>query len=108
MLALPPAPDDPLETSPELDVVALELPPAAAFRLAEGSGHEPRTGEAPPPAPPPLPDDAIRLDGRTFDEIQREIFTWALRRHNGSRRGAARALHVARSTFCEKVKRYGL
>jgi DNA-binding NtrC family response regulator len=50
----------------------------------------------------------IRIGGRSFDEIEREIFGWALRRHDGSRRRAARALHVARSTFCEKVKRWGL
>jgi transcriptional regulator with GAF, ATPase, and Fis domain len=90
-----------------IDAGALELPPASAFRLAESGGNEPPEREA-PPAMPPLPDDAIRLDGRTFDEIQREIFGWALRRHDGSRRRAARALRVARSTFCEKVKRYGL
>ena len=46
--------------------------------------------------------------GSTFDEIEREVFGWALRRNDGSRRRAARALGVARSTFCDKVKRYGL
>jgi DNA-binding NtrC family response regulator len=62
----------------------------------------------PQPTEAPLPDDAIRIGGKTFDEIEREIFGWALRRNDGSRRRAARALGVARSTFCDRVKRYGL
>jgi transcriptional regulator with GAF, ATPase, and Fis domain len=83
---------------------ALELPAPGPFRLAEGP-----TAEATPAAPPlPIHDDAIRLDGRTFDEIEREVFSWALRRNAGSRRRAARALAVARSTFCDKVRRYSL
>jgi transcriptional regulator with GAF, ATPase, and Fis domain len=89
-----------------IDVDALELPPAAAaFRFAEGG-----EGDAPVPAsaPVPLPDDAIRIAGRSFDEIEREVFQWALRQSAGSRRRAARALQIARSTFCDKVKRYGL
>ncbi len=84
---------------------ALELPVAAPFRLADAPLAA--TG-APAVAAPPVPDDAIRLDGRTFDEIEREVFSWALRRNAGSRRRAARALAVARSTFCDKVRRYSL
>jgi two-component system nitrogen regulation response regulator GlnG len=77
----------------------LELPPpAGSFRLADG---------APVPAAA-LPDDAIRISGRTFGEIEREIYAWALRRHHGSRRRAARALAIARSTCCDKVRRYSL
>jgi transcriptional regulator with GAF, ATPase, and Fis domain len=93
-----------------IDADALELSPPSAFRLAEASERAPEAGDAAPTErlPPPLPDDAIRIGGRTFDDIEREIFVWALRRHDGSRRRAARALHVARSTFCDKVKRYGL
>jgi transcriptional regulator with GAF, ATPase, and Fis domain len=93
-----------------IDAEALELAPASAFRLAEASERTPDTGDAAPTEslPPTLPDDAIRIGGRTFDDIEREIFVWALRRHEGSRRRAARSLHVARSTFCDKVKRYGL
>ena len=92
-----------------IDVDALELPPPPAFRLAEGT-RSPAAGwaRALPAGSRPLPDDAIRIGGRTFDEIEREVFAWALRRNDGSRRRAARALGVARSTFCEKVKRYGL
>ncbi len=76
----------------------LELPAPAPFRLADGAAANPAA----------VPDDAIRIGGRTFDEIEREVFSWALRRHAGSRRRAARALAVARSTFCDKVRRYSL
>jgi DNA-binding NtrC family response regulator len=84
---------------------ALELPVATPFRLAEAVEAP---VEAPAIASPGVPEDAIRLDGRTFDEIEREVFSWALRRNAGSRRRAARALAVARSTFCDKVRRYSL
>jgi transcriptional regulator with GAF, ATPase, and Fis domain len=92
-----------------IDADALELGPASAFRLAEASERDAGAGEAAPAqSSPSLPDDAIRIGGRTFDEIEREVFVWALRRNDGSRRRAARALSVARSTFCDKVKRFGL
>jgi two-component system nitrogen regulation response regulator GlnG len=86
----------------------LELPAPAPFRL----GEEPAPpvlsfpGAAPPASP--ADGDALQLAGRTFDEIEREVLSWALRRSSGSRRRAARALSMARSTFCDKVKRYGL
>jgi len=77
----------------------LELPPpGASFRLADGAPVEAAE----------LPDDAIRISGRTFGEIEREVYAWALRHHHGSRRRAARALAIARSTFCDKVRRYSL
>jgi transcriptional regulator with GAF, ATPase, and Fis domain len=77
----------------------LELPPPAPFRLADAGSGTP---------PPPPPDDAIRIRGRRFDEIERDVYAWALRDSGGSRRRAARALAVARSTFCDKVRRYCL
>jgi transcriptional regulator with GAF, ATPase, and Fis domain len=91
-----------------IDVESLELPAASAFRLAENGEREPAAGAAAAPPPAALPADAIRVDGRSFDEITREVFARALRTHDGSRRRAARALGIARSTFCEKAKRYGL
>jgi transcriptional regulator with GAF, ATPase, and Fis domain len=91
-----------------IDVESLELPAASAFRLAEYGEREPAAGAAAAPPPAALPADAIRVDGRSFDEITREVFARALRTHDGSRRRAARALGIARSTFCEKAKRYGL
>jgi transcriptional regulator with GAF, ATPase, and Fis domain len=90
-----------------IDAEVLELPAPAPFRLGES---DVRLVASPAPAggDPPLPDGAIHIAGRTFDEIEREVFSWALRRNAGSRRRAARALAVARSTFCDKVKRYCL
>jgi DNA-binding NtrC family response regulator len=81
----------------------LDLGAPAPFRLADA-----------PPAPAPaaalagLSGDTLHLDGLTFDEIERQVLGWALRRCSGSRRRAARSLSMARSTFCDKVKRYGL
>jgi two-component system nitrogen regulation response regulator GlnG len=60
------------------------------------------------PAPLGLPGDLLRIGNCTFEEIERSVYDWALRRNGGSRRQAARSLGVARSTFCDKVKRYGL
>ncbi|MEO8212463.1 MAG: sigma-54 dependent transcriptional regulator [Myxococcales bacterium] len=60
------------------------------------------------PTPGPARDGLLALGGRTFDEIERAVFGWALDRNGGSRRRAARALGVPRSSFCDKVKRYGL
>lgn len=93
------------------------VPPLEALRMGAPQGEP-----APAPSAPrlaeaddgiaqalmPTDDDVITLPGRTFDEIERAVLRWALRRHGGSRRQAARALAMARSTFCDKVKRYGL
>jgi transcriptional regulator with GAF, ATPase, and Fis domain len=90
-----------------IDAEVLELPMPAPFRLGE-SHVPPASPLAAAGGDAQLPDGAIRIVGRTFDEIEREVFAWALRRNAGSRRRAARALAVARSTFCDKVKRYAL
>jgi two-component system nitrogen regulation response regulator GlnG len=93
-----------------IEADALDVPATPPFRMAEaeldGAGGEPAAWPA--EEPPPPPEDVVRLAGRSFDEIEREIFSWALQRHGGSRRRAARALSIARSTFCDKVRRYGL
>jgi two-component system nitrogen regulation response regulator GlnG len=89
----------------------LELAPFAAYRLGE---EDAPPAIAPAAAREPITpadaseSDALRLAGRTFDDIEREVLAWALRRNGGSRRRAARALAMARSTFCDKVKRYGI
>jgi two-component system nitrogen regulation response regulator GlnG len=84
----------------------LELPGPAPFRLGEESA--PAALSPAGAAGGPGDGDALHLAGRTFDDIEREVLAWALRRSGGSRRRAARALAMARSTFCDKVKRYGL
>jgi DNA-binding NtrC family response regulator len=53
-------------------------------------------------------DGTIILESLTFSEIERAILAWALRKHEGSGRQAARSLGLARSTFADKVNRYAL
>jgi len=99
-----------------IDADLFEIPPVEPFRMAEpgAAGPAPESlgwgtpAGDPPGAPAASPLDSIRLAGRSFDEIEREVFAWALAHHGGSRRRAARALQIARSTFCDKVRRYGL
>jgi DNA-binding NtrC family response regulator len=112
-------------TGTRIDAGALELPPPPRFRIAD----EPltvrlRDGETPAPlaaamsptgadrlpeAPAALlGDDHLRLSNRTFEEIEKAVLSWALHRNAGSRRRAAKSLSVARSTFCDKVRKYGL
>ena len=81
-----------------ITVEHLELPAPAPFRVADGGA----------PGGSLMPDDAIRISGRTFEEIERQIYGWAPRQNAGSRRRAARALAIARSTFCDKARRYRL
>jgi DNA-binding NtrC family response regulator len=77
-----------------------DLPIAAP--VSSGCGH--------PQWPPGdgHPNDLLSLSGQTFDQIERAVFQWALDRNRGSRRQTARALGLPRSTFCDKVKRFGL
>jgi two-component system nitrogen regulation response regulator GlnG len=86
----------------------LELPAPVAFRLGEELPEGSNAPAVPVPVRPAILGDALSLEGRTFDEIEREVLFWALRRNAGSRRRAARSLSMARSTFCDKVKRYGI
>lgn len=52
--------------------------------------------------------EVLRLDGRAYTDLEREIYERALRLHRGNRRRAAQALRIPKSTFCDKVRRYGL
>ena len=69
-----------------------------------------RRGEPRPQDPQTIVtgDGTIILESLTFSEIERAILAWALRRHEGSGRQAARSLGLARSTFADKVNRYAL
>jgi two-component system nitrogen regulation response regulator GlnG len=85
------------------------LPPQPS-RLEDGDGP-PASLESPAPFDGKHGEpreDLLALGDLTFDQIERSVYGWALRRSGGSRRRAARALGVARSTFCDKVKRFGL
>jgi DNA-binding NtrC family response regulator len=52
--------------------------------------------------------DLLALGNKSFEQIQIDVFNWALRRNGNSRRRAAAALGISRSTFCDRVKRLGL
>jgi DNA-binding NtrC family response regulator len=125
-------------TATHIDTAALELPapattrfpmtgggePALRLRLAEvdagaaedvagiaASAEEAAAAMATPPGAAGAtvaPGDTLPIRGRTFAEIERDLYSWSLREHGGSRRRAAKSLSIARSTFCEKVKKYGL
>jgi two-component system nitrogen regulation response regulator GlnG len=47
----------------------------------------------------------VSIDGKHWNDLQREIFHHALDRAGGSQRRAAAALGIARSTFCDWLKR---
>ncbi len=73
-----------------------------------------RAADGPHPASPratpssPGDGDLMHLSGRSFAEMQASIFRWALATSRGSRRQAAAALGISRSTFCDRVRRLGL
>jgi two-component system nitrogen regulation response regulator GlnG len=103
-----------------IEAAALELdePTAVATAAAEASAPAPLAlvpsfglPEGPPAGPggsAGSPPDLLPLRGRSYEDLQKEIFVWALRENGGSRRRAARALGISRSTFCDRVKRLGL
>jgi two-component system nitrogen regulation response regulator GlnG len=92
----------------ELEAPGCDLRLAGYAADAEGARAigAPRPLQAEPGAPEGA--DTLALPGRTFAELERTIFAWALDQHGGSRRRAARALGISRSTFCDRVKRLGL
>jgi DNA-binding NtrC family response regulator len=78
-----------------------------------------RTGEVLRAAEPAIDDSVpscgcaqhgpvLPLAGKTFIELEMAIYRHFLRKNGGSRRKAARELGISRSTFCDRVKRYGL
>jgi transcriptional regulator with GAF, ATPase, and Fis domain len=50
----------------------------------------------------------VSLAGRSYDEIEREVYREVLRHHGGNRRAAAAALKLSKSTLCDRVRRLGL
>jgi DNA-binding NtrC family response regulator len=61
-------------------------------------------GDSPLPTMP-ITNDTLILRGKSYAELQAAIFRWALARNGGSRRKAASALGISRSTFCDRVRR---
>jgi DNA-binding NtrC family response regulator len=94
-------------TSTHIDLAALELDPAGACELRLAA-HAAEAPEPIPPRPRADGDDLLSLGGKTFHDLEKEIFGWALRRTSGSRRRAAHLLGISRSTFCDRVKRFGV
>jgi two-component system nitrogen regulation response regulator GlnG len=101
-----------------IDGSALGLEPPAPFPSACEVRLASRAADAPEYAPPlaglartaptGAESDVLALAGKTFEEMQNAIFRWALRRNRGSRRRAAMALGISRSTFCDRVRKLGL
>jgi DNA-binding NtrC family response regulator len=50
----------------------------------------------------------VSLVGRSYADIEREIYVQVLRHHGGNRRAAADALKLSKSTLCDRVRRLGL
>jgi len=92
----------------------LALDTCTFFPCTSDTWTSSRAADAPevstPTAAPPAATDAdvLMLAGKSFEEMQNAIFRWALQRNDGSRRRAARALGVSRSTFCDHVRKLGL
>jgi len=63
------------------------------------------TAVSPPAVGGPL---SVSLVGRSYDEIEREVYREVLRQHGGNRRAAAEALKLSKSTLCDRVRRLGL
>jgi transcriptional regulator with GAF, ATPase, and Fis domain len=104
-------------SGPQIAAAALELGGEGSRVSVRETGGRPelrlatRAAETPSGAATPRPraegGDVLLLPGKRYDDMQKEILGWALRRA-GSRRRAARLLGMSRSTFCDRVKRLGV
>ncbi len=52
--------------------------------------------------------EAVRVDGRSYLEIEREVLERTIRRFHGNKRAAADALKIPKSTLCDKARRFGI
>jgi two-component system nitrogen regulation response regulator GlnG len=101
-------------TSALIDAASVEIEgtvdgAAGASRAADGFGAPPAAvvvGQS--AAALPVDGDFLPLRNKSFEQIQTDVFVWALRRNGNSRRRAAAALGISRSTFCDRVRRLGL
>jgi DNA-binding NtrC family response regulator len=75
---------------------------APARRVDESSGLPAASGHRSRPI------GLLSLPGQRFADLERAIYDWALRESGGSRRRAAQALGISRSTFCDRVRRLRL
>jgi DNA-binding NtrC family response regulator len=95
-------------TAGPIDACDLELGSPVARPPAACRAAEPEAPATALPIQPASHRGTLALDGRRFEEMRRDIYTWALHQHGGSRRRAARALGISRSTFCDVARRLGL
>jgi two-component system nitrogen regulation response regulator GlnG len=100
-----------LFTSAVIDGPSVEIEATAdgatrTSRAADGPG--PAAGDLVCASAPVLESDLLPLRNKSFEQIQTDVFVWALRRNGNSRRRAAAALGISRSTFCDRVRRMGL
>ncbi len=78
-------------------------------RAAALSGPKLESGDLLLGQEPQLEDpDVVRLAGRAYLDIEREVLERTLRRYGGNQRAAAHALGIPKSTLCDKARRYGL
>jgi two-component system nitrogen regulation response regulator GlnG len=101
-----------LLTSAVIDVHDLEIEAtgdgaAGMSRAADGTGPGATTVDL-ASAAPLVDSDLLPLRNKSFEQIQTDVFVWALRRNGNSRRLAAAARGISRSTFCDRVRRMGL
>ena len=102
-----------LLTSEVIDAPSVEIETTGGgapgmSRAADGSGPTAATvdfGRSPAGS---VDSDFLHLRNKSFEQIQTDVFAWALRRNGNSRRRAAAALGISRSTFCDRVRRLGL
>jgi two-component system nitrogen regulation response regulator GlnG len=91
---------------PSVEIEATNDGAARMSRAADGCG--PMAGDLVHVAAPVIESDLLPLRNKSFKQIQADVFVWALRRNGNSRRRAAAALGISRSTFCDRVRRLGL
>lgn len=53
-------------------------------------------------------DDAVTINGQTFEQIEKEVLARTVRRCNGNQRAASVELAMPRSTLNDKLRRYGI
>jgi len=95
--------------APNLEIEATGDDSARMSCAADGTGPGAAAVDlARSPAAPLLDSDLLPLRNKSFEQIQTDVFVWALRRNGNSRRRAAAALGISRSTFCDRVRRLGL
>jgi DNA-binding NtrC family response regulator len=52
--------------------------------------------------------EVVRVDGRSYLEIEREVLARTLKKYAGNQAQAAMALQIPKSTMCDKVRRYAI